>query len=192
MTDDLLATIRRAHGGWVEAGGPHGNSERWIGVLLGIIGERDTEIEALKALIETQEVCIRERGGRIGERGAMKIEELAQLVQRKRGSMGIRAAAKEIGISPTTLSRVERGHVPDLKTLEKICAWIGEYPAKFTGIGGLQIAFKKKTAVSQDTAKSLANLIQLASEQIREAVEAANPRIEVECGPPLPSNSTSE
>lgn len=101
----------------------------------------------------------------------MKIDELAQLVLRTRGSMGIRAAAKEIGISPTTLSRVERGHVPDLRTLDKVCEWIGVDPAKFTGIGGLQIAFKKKTAVRQDTAKSLANLIELASEQFAREIE---------------------
>jgi hypothetical protein len=44
-------------------------------------------------------------------------------------------------------------------------------PAKFTGIGGLQIAFKKKTAVHQDTAKSLANLIKLASKQFTREIE---------------------
>lgn len=102
----------------------------------------------------------------------MEIEKLAQLVVRKRGSMGIRAAAKEIGVSPTTLSRIERGHVPDLKTLDKVCEWIGEDPAKFTGIGGLQIAFKKKTAVPQETAKSLANLIELASRKFISEIEA--------------------
>ena len=102
----------------------------------------------------------------------MEIEKLAQLVVRTRGSMGIRAAAKEIGISPTTLSRIERGHIPDLKTLGRVCEWIGEDPAKFTGIGGLQIAFKKKTAVSQNTAKSLANLIELTSEKFISEIEA--------------------
>jgi transcriptional regulator with XRE-family HTH domain len=101
----------------------------------------------------------------------MKIDELAQLVLRTRGSMGIRAAAKEIGISPTTLSRIERGHVPDLRTLNKVCEWIGVDPAKFTGIGGLQIAFKKKTAVHRDTAKSLAKLIELASKQFAREIE---------------------
>ena len=45
-------------------------------------------------------------------------------------------------------------------------------PVKFTGIGGLQIAFKKKTAVRQDTAKSLANLIELTSEQFASEIEA--------------------
>ena len=101
----------------------------------------------------------------------MNIDELAQLALRTRGSMGIRAAAKEIGISPTTLSRIERGHVPDLRTLDKVCDWIGVNPAKFTGIGGLQVAFKKKTAVRQDTAKSLAKLIELASEQFAREIE---------------------
>ena len=43
----------------------------------------------------------------------MNINELAPLVLRRRGNMGVRAAAKEIGISPTTLTRIEKGHVPD-------------------------------------------------------------------------------
>lgn len=86
--------------------------------------------------------------------------------------MGVRAAAAEIGISPTTLSRVERGHVPDIATLDKICAWLEEDAANFTGVAGLQIAFKKKTAVSSQTAKSLAVLIELASKQFSEEVDA--------------------
>ena len=93
----------------------------------------------------------------------MDVDRLAPLLIRARGSMGIRAAAKEIGISPTTLSRIERGHVPDLKTLGKVCEWIGEDPTKFTGIGGLQIAFTAAAPVSMETATSLASLIVLAS-----------------------------
>ena len=95
----------------------------------------------------------------------MEYDDLAKLVLRRRGSMGIRAAAKEVGISPTTLSKIERGHIPDRKTLDTICQWLGEEPAKFTGIGELQIAFKADSAVSPNTAKSLANLIELARAQ---------------------------
>lgn len=102
----------------------------------------------------------------------MKLDELGGLVQQERGSMGIRAAAKEIGISPTTLTKIEHGHLPDMKTLNKVCEWIGEYPEKFTGIGGLQIAFKKKTTVSKKTAKSLAILIENASRKFSEKIEA--------------------
>jgi transcriptional regulator with XRE-family HTH domain len=95
----------------------------------------------------------------------MELKDLGNRVSQTRGNMGIRAAAAEIGVSPTTLSKVERGHIPDMKTLEKICTWIGESPDRFTAVGGLQIAFKKDQAVPKTTAKSLANAIQIAYEQ---------------------------
>lgn len=98
-------------------------------------------------------------------RRAMKIGELGGLVARKRGNMGIRAAAREIGISPTTLSKIENGHLPDQKTLNKVCDWLGASPEKFTGVAELQIAFKKKTALLPETSQSLARLISLAREQ---------------------------
>ena len=42
----------------------------------------------------------------------------------QRPRMGIRAAAKEIGLSPTTLSRIERGEAPDPGTLNTIWGWL--------------------------------------------------------------------
>jgi transcriptional regulator with XRE-family HTH domain len=95
----------------------------------------------------------------------MEISDLARLVLQKRGNMGVRAAAKEIGISPTTLTRIERGNVPDVGTLQKLCEWLGEEPARFTGVGALQIAFKNQKSMPKPTAQALANLIQAASEQ---------------------------
>ena len=56
-------------------------------------------------------------------------------------------------------------------TLEKVCSWLEADMAKFTGIGGLQIAFKKNQAISPDTAKSLASLIELASKQFADEIE---------------------
>lgn len=102
----------------------------------------------------------------------MEDGELGKLLARRRGNMGVRAAAKEIGISPSTLSRIEKGHVPDVNTLKKICNWIGEETSKFTGVGNLQIAFKNKKAVPPSTARSLANLIEAASKQFDEKVNA--------------------
>jgi transcriptional regulator with XRE-family HTH domain len=102
----------------------------------------------------------------------MDIGELGNLLARRRGNMGVRAAAREIGISPSTLSRIEKGHVPDVSTLEKVCDWIGEETSKFTGVGNLQIAFKNKKAVPPTTARSLANLIEAASRQFGEEVDA--------------------
>lgn len=101
----------------------------------------------------------------------MKLDELAGLVQKKRGNMGIRAAAREINISPTTLTKIEHGHIPDMKTLDKVCDWIGENPEQFTGMGGLQIAFKQKATVPKKIAKSLAVLIQSASKEFAEKIE---------------------
>lgn len=38
--------------------------------------------------------------------------------------MDLRTAAKKIGVSLATLSRVERGHMPDAETLLKIVNWL--------------------------------------------------------------------
>lgn len=100
----------------------------------------------------------------------MKADQVGDLLRKRRGSMGLRAAAREIGISPTTLSRIENGHIPDLGTLEKICAWLGEELESFTSLGELQIAFKKDQAIAPKTNKSLAKLIELANKQFIEKI----------------------
>jgi transcriptional regulator with XRE-family HTH domain len=64
----------------------------------------------------------------------MSLLRLAQLAKKRRGDEGIRATAKRIGISPATLSRVERGHVPDIDTFRKICAWLEVDPNDFLGV----------------------------------------------------------
>jgi transcriptional regulator with XRE-family HTH domain len=105
---------------------------------------------------------------------------LGNLLQQKRGSMGIRAAAGEIGISPATLSRIENGRVPDLDTLRKVCRWLGVDPAEYLGasetrqasVSGLQVVFKKDRAVSQNTSKALGKLIIAAYRQFSE-IDAA-------------------
>ena len=47
----------------------------------------------------------------------LTLETLGLKVLEKREDRGVREVAKEIGISPATLSRVERGNLPDLETL---------------------------------------------------------------------------
>ena len=88
--------------------------------------------------------------------------------------MGIRAAAGEIGISPATLSRIERGRVPDIETLGKVCRWLGVDPAEYLGAPSrpgtkgatsLQIAFKKDRAVTESTSRALGRLIIAAHRQ---------------------------
>jgi transcriptional regulator with XRE-family HTH domain len=60
---------------------------------------------------------------------------LGQLLRDRRGERGIRAVANEIKVSPATLSRVERGHLPDMLTLTKICAWLEIDPAMMVPSG---------------------------------------------------------
>ena len=46
------------------------------------------------------------------------------LAAHRRGlGLRLRAAAKEIGISAATLSRIERGEKPDIDNFVKICIW---------------------------------------------------------------------
>ena len=102
----------------------------------------------------------------------MDIKDLAPLVLKRRGNMGVRAAAAEIGISPTTLTRIEKGHVPDVGTLDKLSRWLGEEPSRFTGVGNLQIAFKNKKAVPPKTARALAELISQAAQKFEKEIDA--------------------
>ena len=59
---------------------------------------------------------------------------LSELVIAFRGNQGLRAAAREIGISPTTLTRIERGGEPDVPTLQKLCDWLGMASEAFVGV----------------------------------------------------------
>jgi transcriptional regulator with XRE-family HTH domain len=55
----------------------------------------------------------------------LDIERLASLVRSKRGSRGLRETAQEIGnVSPSTISRVENGRIPDMDTFLALCDWL--------------------------------------------------------------------
>src|SRR5207253_9358400 len=50
---------------------------------------------------------------------------LAALIKTKRGNRGLREIAQEIGdVSPSTLSRIENGKLPDMDTFLRICDWL--------------------------------------------------------------------
>ncbi len=66
---------------------------------------------------------------------------LGPMVREKRGHSTLREAAREIGIGPATLMRVENGRIPDLATFGKICNWLDVDPRSFLGF--------KRTASSQ-------------------------------------------
>lgn len=54
----------------------------------------------------------------------LSLTNLGTAVKDRRGNRGIREVATEMDISSATLSRVENGKIPDLKTFSKICRWL--------------------------------------------------------------------
>lgn len=104
----------------------------------------------------------------------ISLETLVAQLKGKRGAQGIRVTAEQIGISPATLSRVERGNLPDLETFSKICKWVGQDPAVVLGMRPateakpvVRVHFKKEMAISPETANALSELIQAAHAHMR-------------------------
>jgi transcriptional regulator with XRE-family HTH domain len=56
------------------------------------------------------------------------------LLRERRGYLGVRDLADTIGVSAATLSRVERGKLPDIETFAKICRWLKVDPAEILEI----------------------------------------------------------
>ena len=106
----------------------------------------------------------------------LTLQALGLKVIEKRGDRGVREVAKEVGTSPATLSRVERGHLPDLETFGKVCRWLGVDPGEVLGtktdvtnrpVASIHTHFRKDQAVDLTTAEALANLIVSAHEALK-------------------------
>lgn len=104
----------------------------------------------------------------------MALEDLGRLILAKRNErgLGIRAAAKEVGVSHGTLSRVEKGFLPDLENYEKICRWLGigvaiesdvvlHQRGRTAGANAPtpQVHFRREKTVTPTTATALAKMI---------------------------------
>jgi transcriptional regulator with XRE-family HTH domain len=104
----------------------------------------------------------------------ISLETLVKQLKEKRGAQGIRVTAEQIGVSPATLSRVERGNLPDLETFRKVCEWLGVDPGVVLGFRSaedakpvVRVHFKKDAAVSPQTAEALSELILAAQAHMR-------------------------
>jgi transcriptional regulator with XRE-family HTH domain len=120
------------------------------------------------------------RNRRIPDRqSSVSIVRIGKLLIEQRGDRGIREVAAEIGISPATLSRVERGKLPDLLTFQKICKWlridpaqlldvppdIGNKPPERKASAFVAVHFRADATLSPAAAKDLAELILVAQEE---------------------------
>jgi transcriptional regulator with XRE-family HTH domain len=111
----------------------------------------------------------------------LSVHSLGRLALERRAQRGIREVASEIGLSPATLSRVERGKMPDLETFGKICKWLRVDPASVLGIApvtsdssGLSVHFRKDQAISPETAKALAQMILAAQRALMQMEKDGN------------------
>jgi len=95
----------------------------------------------------------------------MPLEDLGRLILEKRNKrgLGIRAAAREVGVSHATLARVEKGFLPDLENYEKIRRWLGiQQDHVMTGTGNEsipQVHFRREKTATPATAAALARMI---------------------------------
>jgi transcriptional regulator with XRE-family HTH domain len=95
----------------------------------------------------------------------MPLEDLGRLILAKRNAsgLGIRAAAREVGISHGTLARVEKGFLPDLENYEKICRWLGireeAVPTQSTAPDIPQVHLRREKTATANTAAALARMI---------------------------------
>jgi len=69
----------------------------------------------------------------------LDVKRLGTMVRVKRGNRSLRDLAAELGrVSASTLSRVERGKVPDVETFLLLCDWLEVPPATFIGSGEVE------------------------------------------------------
>jgi transcriptional regulator with XRE-family HTH domain len=110
----------------------------------------------------------------VKQEAAVALIRLGKLLQDRRGDRGIREVAKEIGISAPTLSRVERGNLPDLLTFKKICAWLKINPSEFLDLptestqrltASVAVHFKADKLLSPEAASDFGQLILVAQEE---------------------------
>ena len=101
--------------------------------------------------------------------------KLGKLLAERRGGTGIREFAKQLGISPATLSRVEHGNLPDIETFTKICNGLDLEPSSFLQIskpsadgkvGSPSVHFRADAQLSPAAAADMAQLLLAAQRHV--------------------------
>ena len=101
----------------------------------------------------------------------INIEELrARVVEHRRAlGLSLRAASEDSGVPLNTLSRVERGHLPDLANFGRLMTWLGLEPTQFFhGTGRHRV--DNTTDTIRATLRSDPHLTPQAASQIAEIV----------------------
>lgn len=61
----------------------------------------------------------------------LDLAEFGRMLRERRGTLSIRQAAADAGVSFSTFSRVEAGAHPDLATFTRLCSWLRVPAARF-------------------------------------------------------------
>ncbi|MCO5185366.1 MAG: helix-turn-helix domain-containing protein [Anaerolineae bacterium] len=110
----------------------------------------------------------------------LRTDKLAAMARAKRGADGLRATAREIDISASTLSRIEQGKVPDIETFIQLCDWLEVSPSEFFETDEeegtvmptfspdmstperIEFHLRADKELNQETAEALANMVKAA------------------------------
>lgn len=114
----------------------------------------------------------------------LKVGDLGKILKDRRDTKGIglRAAAREAGVSFNTLARVEKGHVPDIETFSRLAHWVGRSPADFLGQGSItpdstpdliETHLRGDDALSSDAAGRIAGIVREFYDQLAKPNEVA-------------------
>lgn len=103
---------------------------------------------------------------------AIDIDKLSRLLREQRGGRNLSDIAEEIGeVSISTLSRIEKGKIPDLSTFIKICSWLKLSPNDFAPEfekekldhqSKILYHLRADNTLTNDVSESLLKMIQLA------------------------------
>lgn len=107
----------------------------------------------------------------------LDMDRLARLVKTKRASKGLREVAAEIGnVSPSTLSRVENGRIPDMETFLLLCNWLGVEPTEFfssntpteekSSAASIELQLRADKNLDPVTANALATIVRAAYQEL--------------------------
>ena len=100
----------------------------------------------------------------------LDIQKLSEMIKSKRGKKGLRLLASEIGVSASTLSRIEQGNLPDIDTYLRLCNWLEVSTEFFTDTNneeadtrhGVIAHLRADKALPPSTAEALIQMINLA------------------------------
>ncbi len=121
-----------------------------------------------------------------------KVAQLGGLIKAKRGEkkLGLREAARDSGVSASTLSRLERKtttSLPDVETLNRLATWLNvpveailgnrelipdQHPPELRTIDKIEIHLRADKDLKPETAEALATAFRVLYNKLYEAQES--------------------